>query len=231
MSGQPDWARGKLWRMTVIVAVIGGPGSGKSTLCATVARHYTAAGKIVDHFEEEHILSRPAFSTVASEFADGAGTVNARTLIDAFGRYVNSVDDQTDLVITDALIPFIPSLLASGHTEAELEQTIADLENAAADNPVIVVLMVADPALTLPRAIAREGDEWADHYVQKLSRWPGTSHVTSLASAIDQLRYEADLSRRLLTRSGWELIQIDATAPCDIQVDVVERRLDTILQN
>lgn len=215
--------------MTVIVAVVGGPGSGKSTLCTALARHYLAAGQLVDHFEEQDILRRPEFSAVASEFANGAGSVDPQTLIDAFGRYVDrSINDDTDLVITDALVPFIPSLLVWGYSETEVERIIAELEKVAVNVTVIVILLAGDPALTLQRAIDREGDGWVDSYIQKLSRWPGTQ-VVSLSTAIDHLRREATLSRRLLSRSTWELLELDATAQPEVLVEAVEHRLDTLV--
>ncbi|HEY9290245.1 MAG TPA: hypothetical protein VIP98_03095 [Microlunatus sp.] len=216
--------------MTIIVAVIGGPGSGKSTLCTALARHYIAAGQDVDHFEEQEILTRPDFSKVASEFANGAGSVAPQTLIAAFAQYVDrSLANDIDLVITDALIPFIPSLLVWGHSETQIEQVIAELEKVSATATVIVILLVGDPALTLPRAIDREGEGWFESYVHKLSRWPGASHVVDLSTAIDQLRHEADLSRRLVSRSTWELLEIDATSDPDTLIETAQRKLDAIL--
>lgn len=50
---------------------------------------------------------------MASAFTNGAGSVDPHTLIDAFGHYLDSINDDTDLVITDALVPFIPSLCSS----------------------------------------------------------------------------------------------------------------------
>lgn len=211
--------------------MIGGPGSGKSTLCTALARHYVAAGQEVDHFQEEEVLTRPDFSQVAAEFANGAGSAAPKTLVDAFGQYVHRrVADGTDLVITDALIPFIPSLLVWGHTEVEIEEILTELEEVSANVSVLVVLLAGDPALTLQRAIDREDDGWVDSYLEKLSRWPGTSHVISLPGAIDQLRRETDVSRRLVHQSGWELLEIDAAASTERQTEIVKRRLQGILR-
>lgn len=212
------------------MAVIGGPGSGKSTLCAALAGHYVAAGHTVDHFQEAEILTRPEFSRVASEFADGAGSVAPETLVDAFARYVDrNISDDTDLVITDALIPYIPSLLAWGHSEIEIAETIAQLEAVSAGVTVIVVLLAGDPESTLRRAIDREDDGWVESYIEKLSHWPGTAQVVSWPTAIDQLRQDADVSRRLISHSSWELLEIDATASTEVLEGIVRLRLDDIL--
>jgi thymidylate kinase len=211
--------------MTVVISVIGSPGSGKSTLCTALARHYADAGLVVDHFEEEDILRRPEFSAVAAEFADGAGAVDPQTLIDAFGQYVaRCLDDGIDLMITDALIPFIPSLRAWGHSEAELERIVARLE-ATAGVPVIIVMLTGDPESALRRAISRENDGWLNGYISKLSRLPGTSYVTSLSAAAGHLRQETEISRRLLTRTTWKLVEVDASDHPGQVAELVRRRL------
>jgi thymidylate kinase len=221
---------GRLLRVTVFVGVIGGPGSGKSTLCTALAGHYEAAGQAVDHFREEEILSRPEFSRVAAEFGDGSGSVAPQTLIDGFTRYVDrSVADDIDLVITDALFPFIPSLLVWGHSEAEIARVVAELEEASAALTVIMVLLAADPAVTLPRAVEREGPGWIDGYIKKLSKGSGTSHVVNLSTAIDQLRREADVTRRLINQDRWTLVEVDATASAHAMTALVKRRLDAVL--
>ncbi|QGN32647.1 ATP-binding protein [Microlunatus sp. Gsoil 973] len=216
--------------MTAVVAVVGGPGSGKSTLCAALAERFRGEGLVVDHFREEEILSRADFAQVASQFAGGAGSVAPRTLVEDYRGYVSrAVTDGVDLLITDALVPFIPSLIAWGHSEAELARVIGDLEDVAAGVTVVVVMLTADPAITLQRAISREGEGWAESYIRKLSRLPGTSHVVSIPTAVDQLRRDADITRRLLARSKWRLVEVDATAEARSMADSVVRRLTAIL--
>ncbi len=210
----------------VVVSVIGPPGSGKSTLCSALSSRWAAEGLIVDHFEERDILTRSAFSAVADEFADGTGAVNPQTLIDAFGRYVDQgAIGGIDVLLTDALIPFIPSLLAWGHTEVQIEQILNHLEAVAAPVPVIVVLLTGDPEILLSRAIQREGTGWADWYITKLSNQPGTSGVVSLPTAVDQLRSEEAVGRRLLARSRWKLITIDALGEPEQIFELAQRRL------
>jgi hypothetical protein len=104
--------------MTVLVSVWGAaPGFGKSTLCAGLSPSLSGAGPRVDHFREEEILSRSEFAAVAQEFG-ATGAVTLGTLVAATARFVESVRARDDVVIADALVPFVPTLLAMGHDEA-----------------------------------------------------------------------------------------------------------------
>lgn len=185
---------------------------------------------MVDHFREEEILTRPEFSEVAAQFGDGTGVVAPQTLVDGFDRYVDrSVADGIDLVITDALFPFIPSLLVWGHSESEIAQIVAQLEDVASNVTVIVVLLAGDPAVTLQRAIEREGPGWIDCYINKLARGLGTSHVVNLSTAIDQLHQEARITRRLINQDRWALLEVDALGGIEEMTEMVARRLDAAL--
>lgn len=52
-----------------------------------------------------------------------------------------------------------------------------------------------------------------DWYVRKLAGSPGTRGVRDLASAADHLRHEAELTHRLLARSPWRVLAVDADTP------------------
>ncbi|WP_407566072.1 hypothetical protein [Streptomyces sp. 184] len=146
--------------MTVqLVSVIGNsPGVGKSTLCRGLAAARREGGAEVDHFEEADILTREAFRPVAEEFADGAGAVRPGTLVACMRAYVaEAVAAGTDVLVTDALLPFVPSLVAWGHDEDTVAGVVADLESAAA-----------------------------------------------------HLRAETELTRRVLARTPWRVVPVDA---------------------
>ena len=105
-----------------LISVVGSsPGVGKSTLCRSLAAWLSGTGASVVLFEEADILTRPAFRSVAGEFGDGTGSVRPETLVDAVRAYVTQeAAAGRDHLVTDALLPFVPSLVAWGHDEDTL---------------------------------------------------------------------------------------------------------------
>ncbi|WP_018538305.1 MULTISPECIES: hypothetical protein [unclassified Streptomyces] len=196
---------------THLISVIGSsPGVGKSTLCRAVAEWLAGLGASVDHFEEADILTRSAFGPVAEEFAGGAATVRPATLVECTRTYVaESLAAGTDYLVTDALLPFIPSLVAWGHDEGTLVHVMKELSRAVEPAHVTVVYVHDDPETALRRAIEREGDAWEDWYVRKLAGSPGTRAVHDLSSAAAHLRFEAALTRRLLAQTPWHVLNVD----------------------
>ncbi|MCB5909533.1 hypothetical protein [Streptomyces pinistramenti] len=196
---------------THLIAVAGSsPGVGKSTLCTALAGRLAATGAAVDHFEEADILTRPAFRPVADEFAGGSGSVRPATLLDATREYVAQARaDGTDVLVTDALIPFVPSLVAWGHREPEIAAFVAELAGALDPARVSVLYLRDDPEAALRRAVEREGPAWADWYVGKLGGSPGTRAVDSLRAAARHLREEAALTLGLLAATPWDVQVVD----------------------
>ncbi|MGY3681729.1 hypothetical protein [Streptomyces sp. TE33382] len=194
-----------------LISVIGNsPGVGKSTLCRAVADWLRSIGASVDHFEESDILTRPSFRPVADEFAGGASAVRPETLVACTRAYVTeSLGAGKDRLVTDALLPFIPSLVAWGHDEATLVHVVDELTRAVKPAQVTVVYVHDDPDTALRRAVDREGAAWEDWYVARLAGSPGTRAVHDLTSAAAHLRSEADLTRRLLARTPWRLLTVD----------------------
>ncbi|MFK0296881.1 hypothetical protein ACIQU6_41310 [Streptomyces sp. NPDC090442] len=196
-----------------LISVIGNsPGVGKSTLCRSLATWLTETGSTVEHFAEADILTHPAFRPVAEEFAAAPHTVRPETLIAATRTYVTDARAAgTDFLVTDALLPFIPSLVAWGHDEPALARFLEDLVAAVHPTDVTVVHVQDDPAAALRRAIDREGPAWEDWYLTKLANSPGTSTVHDLDSAAAHLRTETALTHRLLATTPWNLLPIHTT--------------------
>ncbi|WP_405678847.1 ATP-binding protein [Streptomyces sp. NBC_01511] len=194
-----------------LIAVVGSsPGVGKSTLCRALARRAAESGATVDHFEEADILSRPSFRPVAEEFADGSGGVRPGTLVESTREYVAKARAEgVDVLITDALLPFIPSLVAWGHEESAIAAVLAELADAVRPTRVTVVYLRDDPDTALRRAVEREGPDWVDWFVTKLGGSPGSRSVKDLASAAEHLRREEELTVRLLARTDWHVLSVD----------------------
>jgi hypothetical protein len=211
-----------------LISVLGSPGVGKSSLCRALTERYAAAGVAVDHFAEEQILTRPAFAAVAEEFAGGSGIVRPETLITATREYARqSRADGVAVSITDALIPFIPSLRAWGHSKQAINGIVEELAQAVRPTEVIIVHLVDDPERALRRAAAREAPGWIDWYVDKLRAAPGATEVVDLDSAVRHLNEEVDLTRQILDRSGWPVIELARVTELDpaVLVQTVINRL------
>lgn len=195
-----------------LISVVGSsPGVGKTTLCRAVAQWLTSFGASVDHFEEADILTRAAFRPVAEEFAGETATVQPATLIECTRAYVaESLAAGKDYLVTDALLPFIPSLVAWGHDSRSSRPGHGrPVPGRAVEAQVTVVYVHDDPETALRRAVEREGDAWEDWYVRKLADSPGTRGVHDLSSAAAHLRSEGELTRRLLARAPWHVLNVN----------------------
>jgi thymidylate kinase len=196
--------------MTVLITVWGAsPGVGKSTLCAGLAQWLAEAGLRVDHFHEEEILTRPQFAAVAEAFKT-TGTVGLGTLIATTAEFVDSVlASGDDVVIADALVPFVPTLLAMGHSEGTIDAFMADLTEVLAPLCPVMVFLDGNAEAALSRAARREGAHWLDWYVRKLARYGVSPPVTDVASAVKYLLRERAVTLGAVDRKDWGVVVIE----------------------
>ncbi|WP_406454532.1 hypothetical protein OH768_17080 [Streptomyces sp. NBC_01622] len=196
--------------MTVLVSVWGAaPGVGKSTLCAGLSRSLAGAGLRVDHFREEEVLTRPQFAAVAGEF-EAKGAVGLETLAAAAACFAESVVARGDeVVIADALVPFVPTLLAMGHGAETIDAFTAGLTSVLARVRPVVVFLDGDAGVALSRAAEREGPEWLERYVGKLAAYGVSPRVTDLASAVTYLRRERAVTLGAVRQPGWGLVVVE----------------------
>lgn len=214
--------------MTVLITVWGAsPGVGKSTLCAGLSSWLAATGLRVDHFREEEILTRPQFAAVAEEF-EATGTVAPGTLIAATAKFVDAVvSSGDDVVIADALMPFVPTLLAMGHSEETIDAFMTDLTAVLAPVRPAMVFLDGDAESALSRAAAREGEQWLDWYVGKLARYQVDPQVADVASAVNYLLRERAVTLDAVRRKDWKLIVVERAdeLPPDEVLRVAQRSL------
>jgi hypothetical protein len=64
-----------------------------------------------------------------------------------------------DVVVADALVPFVPSLLAMGCSDQAVSAFVAELAGLLAPVRPVLVLFDGDPTTALARAAAREEPE------------------------------------------------------------------------
>jgi hypothetical protein len=212
-----------------VVAVIGAaPGVGKSTLCAALVRRLRDIGATVDHFDEPDVLTRPEFASVAAAFRT-TGSVPPEALVDATVDYLDRAARRNiGVVVMDALMPFVPSLLAFGHAEPAIASLLDGLAARIAYADTLVVFLDDDPDRALDRATAREGDDWIGWYAGKLARYGLVAADPGAAELRAYLTYERNVTRRLLERSPWDVLVLpDALdrSP-DLTAEVVVARLD-----
>ncbi|MET9088668.1 hypothetical protein ABZX77_43470 [Streptomyces sp. NPDC004237] len=196
--------------MTVLITVWGAsPGVGKSTLCAGLSQWLTDTGLRVDHFREEEILTRAQFSAVADDFK-ATGTVALETLIAATAEFADAVVASGDqVVITDALMPFVPTVLAMGHGEETIDAFMTDLTEALARLRPVMVFLDGNAESALSRAVAREGEQWLDWYIGKLADYHVSPPVADTASAVQYLLRERAVTLGAVRRKNWGLIVIE----------------------
>lgn len=207
--------------MTRLIALAGSsPGIGKSTACRALCRRLREAGLRVDHFEEDHIRSRPEFAGVAADF-DQTGAVSPQVLLEATASYVTAA---RDVIVTDALMPYIPSLLAFGQTQTAIASFLDRLDDVLAPLDPVLVYLDGDPDRALARASEREGPQWLDWFVAKLARYRVSPPVHDPPTAARYLRYERELTLRLLGTSRWRLAIIpdaDRGSPEEVEAAVL----------
>lgn len=202
--------------MTTIVAVDGAsPGIGKSTLCTHLAQALGA-----DHFREEEILTRPEFAAAAAEFNTG-GRIELATILQAMREFGKT----SKFVVTDALLPFVPSLLVWGYDETAIGEFHDELTQAIAPARVVFVYLDGDPDAALGRACVREEPGWLEWLIGKF----GAPDRTAM---IAHLRRQRDITLRLVARQPWSLVVLDADRPAgDVlraAVAAVERSLRSV---
>jgi hypothetical protein len=196
--------------VTILVSVWGAaPGVGKSTLCAGLCAQLAGAGLRVDHFTEEEILTRPEFDEVAAEFL-GAGAVELRTLLRAAARFADAIRAAgDDVVVADALVPFVPTLLAMGHDDRAVAAFTVELGGTLSGLSPVLIYLDGSAGAALARAAGREGPQWLDEYVGKLARYGVRPPVRDLPSAVEYLRRERAVTLAAARRMGWPLIRVD----------------------
>jgi hypothetical protein len=159
---------------------------------------WRADGLVVDHFREEEVLTRPQFAAVAAEFATD-GRVAVGTLLAATELFVADVlAGGADVVVADALVPYVPTLLAMGLGDDEVDAFAAELAELLAPLRPVMVYLDGDPSVALRRAEAREGDGWLAAYVAKLAGYGVRPAVRDVESAGAYLWREREVTWRVI---------------------------------
>jgi len=195
--------------VTILASVWGiAPGAGKSTLCSALSATLAGAGLRVDYFREEEILTRPEFADVAAEFRQ-TGTVTLKALLTSSARFADAARaGGADVVVADALAPYVPTLLAMGHGDQEIAAFTTDLAGTLSEISPVLIYLDGDAGAALARAAEREGPQRLSSYIGKLARYQVRPPVRDLASAIGYLQRERTVTLAAAHRMGWPLIPV-----------------------
>lgn len=214
--------------MTRIVAVAGvAPAVGTSTLAVGLHDWMTERGLSVDLVEEDEVLTRPVFAPMARELAV-TGICTVATLTSSIEAFVNEVAESAyDVVICDALFPFVRSLHDWDSGEIAIDGFLADCTRALAAVPFTLVYVDADIYAALRHADVREPSGWLEWYLANMIRDEPSADLDPVDVAVDLLARERDEALRLMTQHGWDVRRVpesDLLTPAEI-LDLAKRQL------
>jgi len=214
--------------MTRIVAVAGvAPAVGTSTLAVGLHDWMTARGLSVDLVEEDEVLTRPVFAPVARELAV-TGICTVATLTSSIEAFVDEVAESAhDVVICDALFPFVRSLHDWDNGEIVIDGFLADCTRALAAVPFTLIYVDADIYAALRHADDREPSGWLEWYLASMIRDEAAVEQNPLDVAVGLLGRERDEALRLMEKHGWDVRVVpesDLLTPEEI-LDRAQRQL------
>ncbi len=180
-------------------------------MARALADAFDADNRRVELFREEDIRRNAAFRQVMYEF-DSMGEVQRATLLSAAAGYLASIRERgSDVVVLDALLPYLPSLLAWGDTDDDIGNFFDRLAELFDGFAVLEVHLLANPRVALARAAQREGGAWLENHIAKVSGFTSTRRISTLDDVVAFYGDAAARSQSLLDRSPWPVAQIDAT--------------------
>jgi hypothetical protein len=199
----------KSGRAMLILITGSGPGLGKSSLARGLSASFAANGQSTLLFREEEISSHPAFSALWEEFGT-TGEVQLNVLLGSAAGFLHEMETSSyDIVVLDALLAYLPSLLAWGHSDLEIRQFFGRVAELLVSFEVIEIHLQGDLGAGLRRAAEREGGDWLDRFVTKVSSFQGAPIISSADDALSYWDALAARGERLLQTAPWSVEFVD----------------------
>ena len=204
----------------VFVMVTGAaPGLGKSTMARCLGGRLEAGGREVVTLLESVIAERDEFADVMSSFRS-TGTATGAALVEATRRLAATFRERDAIVVQDMLLPYLPSLFAWGFSDEDIVDLFARISAACSGVELVQVHLDGSSALSVPRAVEREGLSWLDWLIAKVDRYADASApVTDLASLVEHLERARRRARTLLAEAPWPVVVVDADRGADRAID------------
>ena len=187
------------------------PGLGKSTLATHLTGRLRESGRDVELFQEEEILDRPEFTAVIQEWRT-TNRVADGTLLAATSEYLAWCRHRSaNVYVLDALLPFLPSLLAWGRSDAQVAEFFRQLAELMPGFEVLHIQLEGAVRSSLNRAREREGAAWLDSLVAKVGSYEDEGRKTSdLESVVAYFDSATRRSHELLAMAPWPVCFVDA---------------------
>lgn len=195
------------------------PGLGKSTVTSGLGGHLAANGREVVVFLEAMIGERDEFAEVMASFRANAA-VSRAVLMEATRRFADTYRECSAVVVQDMLLPYTPSLLAWGFSDAEIIEMFDEIAAACSGIDLIQLHLDGSPAASLPRAVEREDPSWLDWMTAKISKYADVATpVTGLGSLVEYFDRARMRTLKLLAEAPWPVVIIDADRGRDQTLD------------
>jgi hypothetical protein len=131
--------------------------------------------------------------------------------------------------LQDALFPFLPSLMAWGYTDEQVQRFFSELVDRTQGFELMQFHLSADPVASLDRAAAREPPGWLGTMIVRAQGWAEGSNVDSPSALADYFLAADERARALLGAAPWAVTFVDAERPESVVQDDVLRVIDTSL--
>lgn len=214
----------------IIMITGGAPGVGKSALSGWLSRLLQDRGLRVELFHEAEILDRAEFAELIAIWRRN-GRPSRADILGAARRYLESYQARpVDVIVQDALFPFLPSLFAWGYPDQDIAGFLRELRTAARSFELVQVHLSGSATISISRAAQREGRDWLETITGRASAWADGAGVVDPSSLAAYFERNDRRARRLLEEAPWATVVIDANqAECLVRRDV-ENEMVSFLQ-
>ena len=191
-----------------------GPGAGKSTLAAGLARELRGAGAPVDLIPEEDLFVRAEFAEAATGFREKRFESMSQDLLAAYARLVEKAEREGSVVIFDWEAAGMVEDLPWAQDQSALDTHVQSVMDTVRAFQPVVLFLEAPLRLAYERAVAERGDPWVTRYAGLGAERGLGRHGSPQQRALAYLRANQAWRARTdaaYAAAGWPVTDVDAT--------------------